>query len=47
MKYLSTLLLAAALAVAHAQFPNGRILEPPVPQQCVQRVIHERFADSE
>ena len=27
------------------QFPNGRILEPPLPQQCAQRVIHERAPD--
>lgn len=40
------LLLLSVLAVAHAQFPNGRILEPPVPALCAQRVIHERFADS-
>ena len=40
------LLVLSVLAVAHAQFPNGRILEPPVPGQCAQRIIHERFADS-
>lgn len=37
--------LFGLLAVAVAQFPNGRILEPPVPQLCAQRVIHERTPD--
>lgn len=41
-----SILLVALMAVANAQFPNGRILEPPVPSQCVQRTIHERYADS-
>lgn len=43
----SALILVVLAAVAQAQFPNGRILEPPVPSLCVQRTIHERFADSE
>lgn len=38
--------LALFAAFAHAQFQNGRILEPPVPSLCVQRTIHERYADS-
>lgn len=41
-----TVLVVMLVAAVHAQFPNGRILEPPVPSQCVQRVIHERYADS-
>ncbi|KAJ8733893.1 hypothetical protein PYW07_014444 [Mythimna separata] len=39
-------LLALFAAVAQAQFQNGRILEPPVPSLCVQRTIHERYADN-
>nr|XP_021197504.2 uncharacterized protein LOC110381452 [Helicoverpa armigera] len=38
--------LALFAAFAHAQFQNGRILEPPVPSLCVQRTIHERFVDN-
>uniref|UniRef100_A0A1B6CVR4 C-type lectin domain-containing protein n=1 Tax=Clastoptera arizonana TaxID=38151 RepID=A0A1B6CVR4_9HEMI len=34
-------LLLASLSLA--QFPGGRILEPPVPKLCAQRPIHERF----
>lgn len=37
--------LAAVCAAAQAQFANGRILEPPVPSLCAQRVIHERRPD--
>lgn len=46
MSHLTALLVLALAAVALAQFPNGRILEPPVPSLCVQRVVHERYADS-
>lgn len=37
--------MCSVLSIATAQFPNGRILEPPVPQLCQQRVIHERAPD--
>lgn len=37
--------ICSALSVALAQFPNGRILEPPVPALCAQRNIHERAPD--
>jgi len=38
-------LFAAFVGIASAQFQNGRILEPPVPALCAQRVIHERRPD--
>lgn len=41
----SFIVLASILSVCLAQFPNGRILEPPVPNLCAQRVIHERAPD--
>lgn len=41
------LLILALAAVAHAQFPNGRVLEGPVPTLCATRTIHERYIDSE
>lgn len=41
----SLVLLAAIIGLASAQFKNGRILEPPVPALCAQRVIHERTPD--
>lgn len=37
--------LSSVLSLALAQFPNGRILEPPVPSLCAQRIIHERAPD--
>lgn len=37
--------LAVVVGLASAQFKNGRILEPPVPALCAQRVIHERTPD--
>ncbi|KAJ8982527.1 hypothetical protein NQ317_018568 [Molorchus minor] len=40
-----SILLAALFGVAVAQFPNGRILEPPVPALCAQRTVHERTPD--
>lgn len=43
MKFL--VLGLALIGVAAGQFINGRILEPPVPQLCAQRVIHERGPD--
>jgi len=39
------LVLASMLGLGLAQFPNGRILEPPVPALCAQRVIHDRSPD--
>ncbi|XP_077293837.1 uncharacterized protein LOC143916568 [Arctopsyche grandis] len=46
MKVLAGLVvLAVVCATAQAQFANGRILEPPVPELCAQRVIHERRPD--
>lgn len=39
------ILLASIVGLSLAQFPNGRILEPPVPALCAQRVIHERSPD--
>ncbi|XP_075235867.1 uncharacterized protein LOC142332987 [Lycorma delicatula] len=35
--------LLSFLAFATAQFPSGRILEPPVPHLCAQRKLHEKF----
>lgn len=35
----------SVLGLSLAQFPNGRMLEPPVPALCAQRVIHERAPD--
>lgn len=43
--FVSVACLAAVLCLSSAQFPNGRILEPPVPSLCAQRVIHERAPD--
>lgn len=37
---------SSVLGLSLAQFPNGRILEPPVPQLCANRVIHERAPDN-
>lgn len=39
------IVLTSILGLSLAQFPNGRILEPPVPALCAQRVIHERSPD--
>lgn len=36
---------AMCISAAYGQFQNGRILEPPVPAQCAERVIHERAPD--
>ncbi|XP_018319615.1 uncharacterized protein LOC108733071 [Agrilus planipennis] len=38
-------LVLFVIGFTHAQFKNGRILEPPVPRLCAQRTIHERFTD--
>lgn len=39
-------LIVAMFGIVLAQFPpNPRILEPPVPAMCSQRVIHERAPD--
>lgn len=37
--------MSAIFGLALCQFPNGRVLEPPVPTLCAQRVIHERAPD--
>lgn len=37
--------MTSIVGLSLAQFPNGRILEPPVPSLCAQRVIHERSPD--
>ena len=42
---MKVLILLASISLSLAQFPNGRILEPPVPALCAQRVIHERSPD--
>lgn len=39
------ILLCTIFGYALCQFPNGRILEPPVPSLCAQRTIHERAPD--
>lgn len=39
------IVLASVVGLSLAQFPNGRILEPPSPALCAQRVIHERSPD--
>lgn len=39
------IVLTSIVGLSLAQFPNGRILEPPVPALCAQRVIHERSPD--
>lgn len=44
MKIVALVLLTTAV-VCSAQFPNGRVLEPPNPQLCAKRVIHERAPD--
>lgn len=36
---------SSVMCLAFAQFPNGRILEPPVPALCAERTIHERAPD--
>jgi hypothetical protein len=38
-------ILLSVVGLSVAQFPNGRILEPPNPQLCASRVIHERAPD--
>lgn len=42
---LALCIVAAVFSAAQAQFVNGRILEPPVPNLCAQRTIHERRPD--
>lgn len=39
------IVLTSIIGLSLAQFPNGRILEPPVPALCAQRTIHERSPD--
>lgn len=42
---LALVCLALCVNLSLAQFPNGRILEPPVPALCAQRIIHEHAPD--
>lgn len=44
-KVLAIVCFSSVLGLSMAQFPNGRILEPPVPALCANRVIHERAPD--
>lgn len=44
-KILAIVCFSSVLGLSLAQFPNGRILEPPVPALCANRVIHERAPD--
>ncbi|KAK0180486.1 hypothetical protein PV327_006123 [Microctonus hyperodae] len=40
------IIISVFVGIALAQFqpqPSGRTLEPPIPQLCAQRTIHERF----
>lgn len=39
------IVIACVVELSLAQFPNGRILEPPNPSLCAQRVIHDRSPD--
>lgn len=39
------LILLSVVGLSLAQFPNGRILEPPNPQMCANRNVHERAPD--
>lgn len=43
--FIATIVLFGFVGVALCQFPNGRVLEPPTPAACAQRVIHERAPD--
>lgn len=43
--FVAVLCLASAVTMIVAQFPNGRVLDPPNPALCAQRVIHERAPD--
>ncbi|KAH0821510.1 hypothetical protein GEV33_001281 [Tenebrio molitor] len=45
LKMKSVVLIVGFVGLALAQFPNGRILEPPVPALCAQRIVHERTPD--
>lgn len=37
--------LLGVVSLGSTQFTNGRVLDPPVPALCAQRVIHERTPD--
>lgn len=43
--FLAIVCFSSVLSISLAQFPNGRILEPPVPALCANRIIHERAPD--
>uniref|UniRef100_A0A1B0D9Q2 Uncharacterized protein n=1 Tax=Phlebotomus papatasi TaxID=29031 RepID=A0A1B0D9Q2_PHLPP len=44
-KFVILCLVATFVGSTVAQFKNGRILEPPIPDRCSQRIIHERAPD--
>lgn len=44
--FVAIVCFSSLLGLSLAQFPNGRILESPVPALCSQRVIHERAPDN-
>lgn len=37
--------LISIVSLSSAQFSNGRVLDPPNPQLCAQRIIHEKTPD--
>lgn len=41
---IASVCLFAVISLSSAQFQNGR-LEPPNPQLCAQRIIHEKTPD--
>lgn len=43
--FVAIVCFSSLLGLSLAQFPNGRILEPPVPALCANRVIHDRAPD--
>lgn len=44
--FVAIVCFSSVLGLSFAQFPGGRILEPPVPALCANRVIHERAPDN-
>ncbi|XP_037943102.1 uncharacterized protein LOC119675955 [Teleopsis dalmanni] len=42
---LASVCLFSVLSAGLAQFSNGRVLDPPNPQLCAQRIIHEKTPD--
>lgn len=43
---LAIVCFSSVLGMGLAQFAGGRILEPPVPELCANRVVHERAPDN-